>query len=113
MASRGELPSELAARLHDPAALVPVIVQDVMSNEVLMLAWMNKEALLATIESGQATYWSRSRAELWVKGATSGNYQTVHSIDVDCDSDTLLMRVDQNGVACHTGERTCFGNRIS
>jgi phosphoribosyl-AMP cyclohydrolase len=113
MADAPHLPAALEARLAQPSALVPVIVQDFESNEVLMLAWMNKQALVASIESGSATYWSRSRNELWVKGATSGNTQTVRSIDLDCDSDALLMKVDQKGVACHTGARTCFGNRIS
>ena len=113
MATTPELPSELDARLSDPTALIPVIVQEVDSDAVLMLAWMNKAALLATMETGAATYWSRSRSELWVKGATSGNTQQVDSIELDCDSDALLMRVKQKGVACHTGARTCFGKRIS
>jgi len=113
MATTPELPSELDARLSDPTALIPVIVQEVDSDEVLMLAWMNKAALLATMETGAATYWSRSRSELWVKGATSGNTQQVDSIELDCDSDALLMRVKQKGVACHTGARTCFGKRLA
>lgn len=113
MATTPELPSELDARLSDPTALIPVIVQEVDSDEVLMLAWMNKAALLATMDTGAATYWSRSRGELWVKGATSGNTQQVDSIELDCDSDALLMRVKQKGVACHTGARTCFGKRLS
>ena len=113
MATTPELPSELDARFSDPTALIPVIVQEVDSDEVLMLAWMNKAALLATMDTGAATYWSRSRSELWVKGATSGNTQQVDSIELDCDSDALLMRVKQKGVACHTGARTCFGKRIS
>lgn len=113
MATTPELPSELDARLSDPTALIPVIVQEVDSDAVLMLAWMNKAALLATMETGAATYWSRSRSELWVKGATSGNTQQVDSIELDCDSDALLMRVKQKGVACHTGARTCFGKRLS
>ncbi|NCA18607.1 MAG: phosphoribosyl-AMP cyclohydrolase [Actinobacteria bacterium] len=113
MATTPELPSELDARLSDPTALIPVIVQEVDSDAVLMLAWMNKAALLATMETGAATYWSRSRSELWVKGATSGNTQQVESIELDCDSDALLMRVKQKGVACHTGARTCFGKRLS
>ena len=113
MAISPELPTDLEARLSEPSALLPVIVQDVDSSEVLMMAWMNKQALLATMDTGMATYWSRSRNELWVKGATSGNTQRMRSIDLDCDSDALLMRVEQKGVACHTGARTCFGNRIS
>lgn len=113
MSSAGLLPEELALRLADPEALVAVIVQEASSHEVLMLAWMNKEALLQTIQSGSATYWSRSRNQLWIKGATSGNTQRVISIDLDCDSDALLLKVEQQGVACHTGSRTCFGNRIN
>jgi phosphoribosyl-AMP cyclohydrolase len=106
------LPEALALRLATPDALVPVIVQEATSHEVLMLAWMNLEALKQSISTGQATYWSRSRGELWVKGETSGNTQQVVSIDNDCDSDALLMRVAQTGVACHTGARTCFGERL-
>ena len=113
MSKRPVLPAEIEGRLAEPTSLLPVIVQQIESNEVLMLAWMNREALIRTIESGEATYWSRSRNELWVKGKTSGNTQRLHSIDVDCDSDALLMRVDQTGVACHTGAPTCFGNRIT
>ena len=88
--------------------LVPAIVQQHDTGEVLMLAWMNAESLAATLQSGQATYWSRSRGELWVKGATSGHTQRVVEVRRDCDADTLLLRVDQTGVACHTGDRTCF-----
>lgn len=83
--------------------LVPVIVQDVTTKEVLMLAYMNEESLLKTITSGFATYWSRSRQELWLKGETSGHYQHVKDIRVDCDNDTLLLLVEQTGAACHTG----------
>lgn len=96
------------ALLKDPAALIPAIVQDVSSNEVLMLAYMNTESLALTLSTGKATYWSRSRNELWVKGATSGHFQEVHSISLDCDGDALLLKVTQTGVACHTGDRTCF-----
>jgi len=88
--------------------LVPVIVQQVDTREVLMMAWMNAEAISLTLTTAQATYWSRSRSELWVKGATSGNTQRVISLSRDCDSDALLMVVDQTGAACHTGDRTCF-----
>ena len=94
--------------LKDPAALIPAIVQDVSSNEVLMLAYMNTESLALTLSTGKATYWSRSRNELWVKGATSGHVQEVHSISLDCDGDALLLKVTQTGAACHTGDRTCF-----
>jgi phosphoribosyl-AMP cyclohydrolase len=96
------------ALLKDPAGLIPAIVQDVSSNEVLMLAYMNAESLALTLSTGNATYWSRSRNELWVKGATSGHFQEVHSISLDCDGDALLLKVTQTGVACHTGDRTCF-----
>ena len=94
--------------LKDPAALIPAIVQDVTNNEVLMLAYMNAESLALTLSTGKATYWSRSRNELWVKGATSGHYQDVQSVSLDCDGDALLLRVIQTGAACHTGDRTCF-----
>ena len=99
---------QVEALLKDPAALIPAIVQDVSSNEVLMLAYMNAESLALTLSTGKATYWSRSRNELWVKGATSGHFQDVHSVSLDCDGDALLLKVSQTGVACHTGDRTCF-----
>ncbi len=88
--------------------LVPVITQDSNSKEVLMLAWMNAEALQLTIESGLGTYFSRSRNRIWVKGEESGNRQVVRSLRADCDGDTLLLIVDQSGPACHTGNPTCF-----
>jgi phosphoribosyl-AMP cyclohydrolase len=96
------------ALLKDPAALIPAIVQDVSNNEVLMLAYMNAQSLALTLSTGKATYWSRSRNELWVKGATSGHFQDVHSVSLDCDGDAILMKVTQTGTACHTGDRTCF-----
>ena len=96
------------ALLKDPAALIPAIVQDVSSNEVLMLAYMNAQSLALTLSTGKATYWSRSRNELWVKGANSGHFQEVHSVSLDCDGDAILLKVTQTGVACHTGDRTCF-----
>lgn len=92
----------------DDRGLVPVVVQQWDTGEVLMLAWMDDEALRRTRESGRATYWSRSRQEYWVKGDTSGNTQSVREIRLDCDGDTLLLLVDQHGAACHTGSRTCF-----
>jgi phosphoribosyl-AMP cyclohydrolase len=88
--------------------LIPAVVQDVSSKEVLMLAYMNTESLELTLTTGKATYWSRSRSELWVKGETSGHYQEVQSISLDCDGDAVLLQVIQTGAACHTGERTCF-----
>jgi phosphoribosyl-AMP cyclohydrolase len=102
------LDPQVAALLKDPSLLIPAIVQDSTSKEVLMLAYMNPESLQMTLSTGKATYWSRSRNELWIKGATSGHYQQVQSISLDCDGDALLLEVIQTGVACHTGERTCF-----
>lgn len=98
----------VAALLKEPTTLIPAVVQDSTTNEVLMLAYMNSESLALTLSTAKATYWSRSRNELWVKGATSGNLQKVISVELDCDGDALLIRVEQTGVACHTGERTCF-----
>lgn len=92
----------------DQNGLITAVVQDATSNEVLMVAWMNAEALGLTRESGEAWFWSRSRKELWRKGSTSGNTMLVREIQVDCDEDTLLLRVDAAGPACHTGERSCF-----
>lgn len=94
--------------LKDSASLIPAIVQDFTSKQVLMLAYMNLESLALSIESGRATYWSRSRGEIWIKGATSGNFQKVHTIALDCDGDAILIEVTQIGVACHTGNETCF-----
>ena len=88
--------------------MVPVIVQDWQTNEVLMLAYMNEEAYNTTLRTGKMTYWSRSRNELWTKGLTSGHLQYVKSLTLDCDNDTILARVSQVGAACHTGNRTCF-----
>ena len=88
--------------------LVPVIAQDYKTKEVLMLAYMNKESFIKTLEGETAWYYSRSRDELWNKGATSGHYQYVKDIKIDCDNDTILLFVDQIGAACHTGNRTCF-----
>ncbi|ARV58178.1 bifunctional phosphoribosyl-AMP cyclohydrolase/phosphoribosyl-ATP diphosphatase [Nostocales cyanobacterium HT-58-2] len=94
---------------YDERGLVPAIVQDYLDGTVLMMAWMNRESLQKTLETGQTWYWSRSRQELWHKGATSGHIQKVKSIRYDCDSDALLVGVEQVGdIACHTGERSCF-----
>lgn len=90
------------------AGLVPAIVQDVYTQQVLMMAWMNAESLQQTLTLGEAVFWSRSRHELWHKGATSGNVQKVVDISVDCDGDTLLLRVEPAGPACHTGAVSCF-----
>jgi phosphoribosyl-AMP cyclohydrolase len=108
-----ELPAEVEKLLKNPADLVAAITQDSETGEVLMLAWMNREALAATIATGRATYWSRSRQELWIKGATSGHTQAVTSISLDCDGDAILLQVIQVGGACHTGERTCFHNDVA
>ena len=88
--------------------MVPVIVQDYKTDEVLMLAYMNEEAYLTTLKLGKMTYWSRSRNELWTKGLTSGHVQYVKSLTIDCDNDTILAKVEQVGAACHTGNRICF-----
>ena len=93
--------------------LIPVIVQDYETGEVLMLAFMNQKAWEATLKTGKATYWSRSRQELWVKGQTSGNQQIVKEIRIDCDADTVLLKIEQlGGAACHTGHRSCFHKKI-
>ena len=98
---------------YDASGLVPAIVQDSVTNEVLMLAYMNSESLVRTLDTGQTWFWSRSRQELWHKGATSGNVQRVVDLRVDCDADTLLIRVEPAGPACHTGNRTCFYQDIT
>jgi len=92
----------------DEKGLVPVVVQDVKTNKVLMLAYMNEESISKTEETGKMVYFSRSRQKLWLKGETSGNFQTLHELKIDCDGDTLLALVSQEGVACHTGEYSCF-----
>ena len=88
--------------------LIPAVAQDATSSEVLMLAWMNAESIERTLETGQVTYWSRSRQSFWVKGETSGHLQRLVEMRLDCDRDCLLVRVDQTGPACHTGRRSCF-----
>ncbi len=92
--------------------LIPAIIQEKNTNEVLMLAYMNKESLKLTLETGYTWFWSRSRQELWNKGATSGHLQKVVAIYGDCDDDTLLITVEQTGAACHTGSHSCFFNKI-
>lgn len=106
------IPSDIAARLKEGIDLIPAIAQDAQTGEVLMLAYMNRESLAQTLATGKATYWSRSRNELWVKGATSGHTQEVLAISLDCDGDALLLKVNQVGLACHTGEKTCFHNPL-
>jgi len=104
-----ELDPAIAARLkRDDAGLVAAVVQQYDSGEVLMVGWMDDEALHRTLTTGRGTYWSRSRQEYWVKGDTSGHVQHVKSVALDCDGDAVLLKVDQVGAACHTGDRTCF-----
>ena len=107
-----ELDPRIAALLRADTELIPAIAQDAASGEVLMLAYMNRESLAITVATGRATYWSRSRNELWEKGATSGHTQKVISISLDCDGDALLLSVEQTGTACHTGQRSCFHNTL-
>jgi len=97
-----------ATLVYNEAGLIPAIAQDHATGEVLMMAWMNAESLMRTLQTGQVTYWSRSRQELWAKGATSGHVQTLRELRVDCDRDCILMQVEQVGPACHTGARSCF-----
>jgi phosphoribosyl-AMP cyclohydrolase len=103
------LDPDIAARLkRDPNGLFVAVAQDRESGQVLMVAWMDDEALARTLETRKGTYFSRSRNQYWVKGETSGHTQYVHSVRLDCDGDTVLLEVDQVGAACHTGDRTCF-----
>jgi phosphoribosyl-AMP cyclohydrolase len=110
MTSAGSsLDPTIASRLkRDAHGLVPAVVQQHDTGEVLMLGWMDDEALHRTLSTGRSTFWSRSRKEYWVKGETSGHRQSVKEVRLDCDGDTLLVKVDQEGPACHTGDRTCF-----
>jgi phosphoribosyl-AMP cyclohydrolase len=99
--------------MWDAQGLVPAIAQDAASGEVLMFAWMNREALALTAETGHAVYWSRSRGRLWHKGEESGHTQKVMELRVDCDKDVVLLKIEQvGGIACHTGRRSCFFNRL-
>lgn len=103
----------IAAQLRrNPDGLVPAVVRESDTGDVLMLAWMDDEALHRTLTTGRATYWSRSRGEYWVKGATSGHHQYVRAVALDCDGDTLLITVEQVGAACHTGADSCFFNDL-
>ena len=103
---------DMASVKFNSDGLMPAIAQDEISGEVLMLAWMNAESLAETIKTGQVTYWSRSRQELWRKGETSGNVQILKDMRIDCDRDCLLMLVDQTGPACHTNRQSCFYTAI-
>ncbi|HEY3737203.1 MAG TPA: phosphoribosyl-AMP cyclohydrolase, partial [Jatrophihabitans sp.] len=108
-----DLAPDIASRLkRDAAGLVTGVVQQHDTGEVLMVGWLDDEALHRTLTTGRATFWSRSRQEYWVKGDTSGNVQHVKSVALDCDGDTLLIKVDQVGGACHTGDRTCFDHDV-
>ena len=102
----------LASVSFDANGLVPAIAQDARSGEVLMMAWMNAESLGTTLQTGEVTYWSRSRAKLWRKGETSGHTQRLIEAYVDCDGDTLLLKVEQTGPACHTGAPVCFFRKL-
>jgi phosphoribosyl-AMP cyclohydrolase len=102
------MPFDPASLTYDDRGLIPAIAQDEASGEVLMMAWMNREAVARTLESGRVTYWSRSRAAFWVKGESSGHVQELVEMRVDCDCDCLLVRVRQTGPACHTNRRSCF-----
>ncbi|HEY4535908.1 MAG TPA: phosphoribosyl-AMP cyclohydrolase [Enteractinococcus sp.] len=107
-----DLDPQIAARLkRNSDGLIPAIIQDATTREVLMLGYMNDQALHRTLTTGRAWYWSRSRGEFWRKGDTSGNVQHVVSVALDCDADTLLVQVHQHGPACHTGTPSCFTNR--
>ena len=105
------IPAEIDAALTK--GLIAAIAQDASSDEVLMLAWMNREALIQTLETKRATYFSRSREKLWVKGESSGHFQEVVEFKFDCDGDAILLKVKQTGAACHTGEKSCFHNTWS
>ncbi len=103
---------DLKSLKFDKSGLIPAIVQDYKDNEVLMLAYMNRESLKRTLKLGKTCFWSRSRKKFWVKGETSGHFQIIKSVSYDCDLDTLLIKVRQVGVACHTGNRSCFYRKI-
>src|SRR3712207_4510331 len=105
-------PAVAAALRRDAAGLVAAVVREHDTGDVLMVAWMDDEALHRTLTTGRATYWSRSRQEYWVKGATSGHHQHVRAVALDCDGDAVLVTVDQVGAACHTGAHSCFSDEL-
>ena len=107
------MPFDPTTLRYDAAGLIPAIAQDAASGEVLMLAWMNADAVARTLDTGRVTYWSRSRAAIWIKGETSGNVQEQVDLTIDCDRDCLLLQVRQTGPACHTGRRTCFYTKVA
>jgi phosphoribosyl-AMP cyclohydrolase len=104
------IPSQIKEALSK--GLIAAIAQDASTDEVLMIAWMNEEALIKTLDTKRATYFSRSRNSLWIKGETSGHFQEVVEVKFDCDGDAVLMKVNQTGAACHTGEKSCFHNEL-
>ncbi len=112
MPEESEISAVLAALRFNADGLVPAIAQQHDTGEVLMMAWMNAEAVAETLRTGRVCYWSRSRAQLWRKGESSGQHQTLRDFRWDCDGDTLLLLVEQHGVACHTGRRNCFFNAL-
>jgi phosphoribosyl-AMP cyclohydrolase len=103
---------DIIKKLFEKDELIPAVIQETGTKEVLMLAYMNRESLVKTLETGYTWFWSRSRGELWNKGATSGCFQRVVSVAADCDFDTVLVEVQQTGAACHTGAHSCFFNRV-
>lgn len=107
-----ELSEAVRILLKEPDSLIPAIAQDHLSGKVLMLAWMNQESLAITLQTKKATYWSRSRNELWVKGSTSGHFQLIKELWLDCDGDALVLSVEQIGSACHTGKDSCFHQNL-
>jgi phosphoribosyl-AMP cyclohydrolase len=111
--THGTIPDWLDDVTWNDDGLVPAIAQEASSGDVLMFAWMNREALALTLERGEAVYWSRSRQQLWHKGDTSGHFQKVHDIRLDCDGDVILIKVEQvGGIACHTGRHSCFYRKL-
>jgi len=102
------MPFDPTTLRYDAAGLIPAIAQDAASGEVLMLAWMNADAVARTLDTGRVTYWSRSRAAIWIKGETSGHFQYLMSVKFDCDGDAILCRITQKGSACHTNRKSCF-----
>ena len=111
MENYSDIPEIIESLKYNEQGLIPAIAQQYDSNELLMMAWMNQESIKTTLAEGRAVYWSRSRNELWRKGETSGHIQKLVEFRWDCDNDSILLLVDQTGVACHTGERSCFFNQ--
>jgi phosphoribosyl-AMP cyclohydrolase len=108
-----QYPAWISELEWDAQGLIPAIAQDAESGDVLMFAWMNRDALLETVKTGEAVYFSRSRSRLWHKGEESGHVQKVHEIRLDCDNDVILLKIDQHGgMACHTGRRSCFFHKL-